>query len=236
MCGRFTLRTPLKEVADAFDLEPEAFQRADGWHKRYNIAPSQDVAAVRRHVAGGREAAWLRWGLIPPWADDPATGNRMINARSETAATKPAFRDAFRHRRCLVAADGFYEWKRGAKPRQPYYIRLADDRPFALAGLWERWRRGDQVIQSCTILTTEANELVAALHDRMPVLLDPEQYDAWLDPAVQDPAQLEPLLVPYPAQRMTAHPVSALVNSPRHDGPECIAPPAQGKTQSSLFD
>jgi putative SOS response-associated peptidase YedK len=235
MCGRFTLRTPLAEVADAFDLPPQAFERADGWHGRYNIAPSQEVAAVRRHDAGGREAVWLQWGLVPSWADDPALGYRMINARSETADTKPAFRDAFRRRRCLVAADGFYEWKRGTKPKQPYYIRLADDGPFAFAGLWEHWRRGDEVIDSCTILTTEANELVATLHDRMPVILDRQRYDAWLDPAL-DPARAGALLVPYPARQMTVFPVSTVVNSTRHDGPQLIAPAVPGKTQGSLFD
>jgi putative SOS response-associated peptidase YedK len=236
MCGRFTLRTPLKEVAGAFDLEPQAFRRDDGGHERYNIAPSQEIAAVRRHEAGGREAAWLRWGLVPSWADDAAIGNRMINARSETAATKPAFREAFRRRRCLVAADGFYEWKRGAKPKQPYYIRLVEDGPFAFAGLWERWHRGEAVIESCTILTSDANELVASLHDRMPVILDPDDYDAWLDPDVKDTARLTALLAPFPAGRMTAYAVSTAVNSPRHEGPELIAPAARGKTQGSLFD
>jgi putative SOS response-associated peptidase YedK len=236
MCGRFTLRTPLKEVARAFDLPPEAFEGAGGWQMRFNIAPTQQVAAVRRHEAGGREAAWLRWGLVPSWADDPSIGNQMINARSETADTKPAFRDAFRNGRCLVPADGFYEWKRGAKPRQPYYIRLVDDGPFAFAGLWQHWRRGDQVIDSCAILTTDANERVASLHDRMPVILDPDNYDAWLAPNVDDPARLKALLVPYPAERMTLYPVGSSVNSPRHDGPELIAPAARGKSQGSLFD
>jgi putative SOS response-associated peptidase YedK len=236
MCGRFTMRTPLAEVARAFDLPPQAFERPGGWQMRFNIAPSQQVAAVRRHDAGGREAAWLRWGLVPAWADDPAIGHRMINARSETADTKPAFREAFRRRRCLVAADGFYEWKRGAKPKQPYYIRLADDGPFAFAGLWERWRRGDDVIDSCTILTTDANELVATLHDRMPAILDPDQYDAWLDASTDDPRRLKSLLVPYPAARMKVYPVSSAVNSPRHDGAELIAPAVPGKTQGSLFD
>jgi putative SOS response-associated peptidase YedK len=234
MCGRFTLRTPLAEVAQAFDLPADAF---NGQRQlRFNIAPSQEVAVVRHHAAGGREAAWLRWGLVPSWADDLAIGNRMINARSETADTKPAFREAFEKRRCLVAADGFYEWKRGTKPKQPYYIRLVDDGPFAFAGLWERWRRGDEAVESCTILTTDANELVAALHDRMPVILHPDQYDEWLDPRPSDKGRLKSLLVPYPAERMAFHAVSTTVNSPRHEGPECIAPAAPGKVQGSLFD
>ncbi len=169
MCGRFTLRTPIKDVAEVFDLDPEAIDDFGDWPSRYNIAPSQNVAAVRydeqRHK---RQLVPLQWGLIPSWADDPAIGNRMINARSETAATKPAFRQAFRRRRCLIVADGFYEWKQGAKPKQPYYIRLAEDRPFAFAGLWESWHRGELAIQSCTILTTEANELFARCTSECP--------------------------------------------------------------------
>jgi putative SOS response-associated peptidase YedK len=237
MCGRFTLRTPERDVAEAFDLAPQSLERAGPWRARFNIAPSQEVAAVRHDAADrARELAWLHWGLVPAWADDPAVGYRMINARSETAATRPAFREAFRRRRCLVVGDGFYEWKRGAKPKQPYYIRLEQDRPFAFAGLWERWHKGDAAIESCTILTTRANELIAPLHDRMPVILDPKHYDAWLDPQVDDPARLKLLLGPYPAERMTAFPVSMLVNSPRHDTAECIEPVVPGKVQGSLFD
>jgi putative SOS response-associated peptidase YedK len=224
-------------VADAFDLAPQALERAGGWRPRYNIAPSQEVAAVRHDEAGNeRQAAWLQWGLVPPWALDPAVGYRMINARGETVATKPAFREAFRRRRCLLVADGFYEWQRGTKPKQPYYIRLNKDRPFAFAGLWQRWHKGERVIESCTIITTEANELVAALHDRMPVILKEQDYDAWLDPHVDDAGRLKSLLSPYPAGQMTAYPVSTAVNSPRHDGPDCIEPAAGGKVQGSLFD
>jgi putative SOS response-associated peptidase YedK len=237
MCGRFTLRTPMNEVARAFDLSPGTLERGGGWRPRFNIAPSQEIAAIRRDAEGGaRRMAWLQWGLIPPGADAPTTGYRMINARAESVATRRAFRDAFRRRRCLVPADGFYEWKRGAKPKQPYYIRLAEDRPFAFAGLWERWHRGDVEIQSCTIITTEANELVAQLHDRMPVILDPHDYDAWLDPGNEDGRRLEPLLAAYPAERMTVYPVSLAVNNPRHDGPACIEKLAPGKVQGSLFD
>ncbi|MEX0679433.1 MAG: SOS response-associated peptidase [Pirellulales bacterium] len=237
MCGRFTLRTPMKEVAEAFDVAPQSLERAGHWRPRFNIAPSQEVAAIRDDEAdNARHVAWLQWGLIPSWADDPAVGYRMINARSETAATRPAFRDAFRRRRCLIPADGFYEWKRGAKPKQPYYIRLEEDRPFAFAGLWERWHKGEVAIQSCTILTTEANELVKSLHDRMPVILDARDFDAWLDPRAEDSKRLAPLLAPYPAQRMTAYPVSMAVNSPRNDRAECIERTAPGKVQGSLFD
>ncbi len=235
MCGRFTLRTPLKDVAAAFGVDPATVQR-ELWPARYNIAPTQDVAAVRQSSAGERELARLHWGLIPPWADDPSIGNRMINARGETIATRPAYREAFRHRRCLVIADGFFEWKRGAKPKQPFYIRRPDERPLAFAGLWERWQKGELAIESCTIVTTAANALVEPLHDRMPVILDPRDYARWLDPGASEPDRLRSLLVPCPAEALTMYPVGRLVNSPRDDTPACIAPQAAGKTQGRLFD
>jgi putative SOS response-associated peptidase YedK len=222
MCGRFTLRTSGKAVADFFGLSeiPEL-------PARFNIAPTQPVPAVRvSQDDGGRELALLRWGLIPGWAADPIIGNRMINARADTVATKPAYRQAFRQRRCLIVADGFYEWKKLNGKKQPYYIRLQDDRPFAFAGLWERWNRGDAPIDSCTILTTDANELVGSIHDRMPVILNPADYDLWLDPGVQDAKRLEPLLGPYTGEAMMAWPVSTLVNNPKADEPRCIEPMA----------
>ena len=237
MCGRFTLRTPLKDVVELFDLAPTELDGATSTSARYNIAPSQAVAAVRFDAQrNARTLAWLQWGLIPSWADDPAIGSRMINARGETVATKPAFRDAFRHRRCLLPADGFFEWQRRDGSKLPYYIRLKDDRPFAFAGLWEHWQHGQLAIDSCTIITTDANELLRPLHDRMPVILDSAHFARWLDPEVQDRGLLAPLLTSYPAARLTAYPVDRIVNSPRFDSPECIAPAAPGKTQGSLFD
>jgi putative SOS response-associated peptidase YedK len=196
----------------------------------YNIAPTQQVFAVRASQTGEREPALLRWGLIPSWADDPAIGNRMINARSETAAEKPAFRHAFRKKRCLIAADGFYEWKAvaGKKQKQPYYIRMEDAKPFAFAGLWESWNKGEKPIESCTILTTDANDLMKPLHDRMPVILDPKDFGAWLDPATHEREKLEPLLVPYRGEGLTTVPVSTLVNSPRNNDPRCIEPIVAG--------
>ena len=215
---------------------------------RFNIAPSQPVPVVRlapgkgdshllperpegcsaQKVAvtfSGRELVWLRWGLIPSWAQDPTIGNRLINARAETVAEKPAFRAALRRRRCLVAADGFYEWQRTGKRKQPYFIRLRDDRPFAFAGLWESWEGPDfSQIESCTLLTTEANELMRPIHDRMPVILLAQHYQQWLDTTVQEPAQLLPLFRPYPAGEMTAESVSTFVNSPGNEGPKCIEP------------
>ncbi len=236
MCGRFTLRTPLKQVADAFDLEPTLLADGVEWPARFNIAPTQDVAVVKQRGNEGRELSWLHWGLIPAWAEDPAIGNRMINARSETLATKPAYRDAFRRRRCLVVADGFYEWKQQSRPKQPYHIHLADDGPFAFAGLWAHWQRGDLVIESCTIVTTAANELLRPLHERMPVILDRADYARWLDPQCQDREPLEALLTAYPADRMALRAVSTAVNSTRHDSPQCLAPAAGVTTQGTLFD
>jgi putative SOS response-associated peptidase YedK len=195
---------------------------------RFNIAPSQPVAVIR--LAGEtadspRELCWFRWGLIPSWAKDPAIGNRMINARAETVADKPAYRQAFRRRRCLVAADGFYEWQRTGKRKQPYFIHMHDDRPFGFAGLWETWEGPDRTeVQSCTLLTTEANDLVRPIHDRMPVILSEDDYQQWLDPSVQKPELLIPLLRPHPSEPMGAYAVSTLVNNPGHEDPQCVEP------------
>jgi putative SOS response-associated peptidase YedK len=218
MCGRFTLRSSGEAVADTFDLAevPDLLPR-------FNIAPSQPVAVVRQEPgAEGRELAFLRWGLIPAWADDPAIGNRHINARSETAATKPFFRSAFRSRRCLVIADGFYEWQKASRRKQPYFVGLKRDLPFGLAGLWERWDKDGEPVESCTILTTEANELMRPIHERMPVIVPPKKYDLWLDPRCEDTRKLARLLRPYPPKTMRAYRVSALVNNSRNDVPQCV--------------
>jgi putative SOS response-associated peptidase YedK len=223
MCGRFTLRAPAGVVAEQFalfELPPFA--------PRFNITPSQPVLVVRlapEQPEPRRESVWLRWGLIPGWAKDPAIGNRMINARAETVAEKPAFRAALARRRCLVVADGFYEWQRTGKRKQPYFLRMHDDRVFAFAGLWDHWEGPDgSAVQSCTLLTTEPNELIRPIHDRMPVILAGEDYPVWLDPAPGQPERLVPLLRPYPSGEMTAEPVGTLVNNPARDGPECIEP------------
>ena len=231
MCGRFTLRTPAYRIAEAIGVEVRANLQA-----RYNIAPSQDVAAVRRAGGdGGRELVMLRWGLVPYWAKDPSIGGRMINARAETVAGKPAFRAAFRRRRCLVAADGFYEWqKRDGGAKQPYHIRLASDEPFAIAGLWERWRapesgnHGGEALETCTLITTAANRALAPIHHRMPVILPPAAHDAWLDPQPPSADALMALLAPYPADAMTAQAVGRHVNNARNDDPACIAPAGDG--------
>jgi putative SOS response-associated peptidase YedK len=218
MCGRFTLRTKREDLAKLFDaVIPEI-------PPRYNIAPTQEVAAVRA-AGAGRELVNLRWGLIPSWAKDQKIGYRLINARADGVADKPSFRSAFKSRRCLVAADGFYEWQKTAtKQKQPYYITLRDGGPFAFAGLWERWHGGDGDIQSCTIVTTDANELMRPLHDRMPVILDAKDYAMWLDPTPRPKEELLSLLKPFPSDAMQAVPVSTTVNNPKNQGPQCIAP------------
>jgi putative SOS response-associated peptidase YedK len=225
MCGRFTLRAPASTVAEQFGLLD-----AEPLNPRFNIAPTQAVAAVRLATEGdepARQLVWLKWGLVPSWAKDAKIGNSLINARAESVADKPAFRAAFRRRRCLVAADGFYEWRRTGGKKQPYFIRLAEDRPFAFAGLWESWEGPEHsALDTCTLITTDANELMRPIHDRMPVILSPEHYARWLDPALQKPEHLQPLLRPYPSDAMLAYPVSSHVNNPRNEDAGCIAPAA----------
>ncbi len=221
MCGRFTLTDPDVDLAVQFNL-PEV----PDVHPRYNIAPTQPVAAVRLNTGSGqRELVMLRWGLIPSWAQDPEIGARMINARAETAAEKPAFRAAFRRRRCLVLADGFYEWQKQDGPKQPIYIALRDRKAFGFAGLWEFWKDAEgKSIETCTLLTTEPNDLIRNFHNRMPVILSPEYYEPWLDPEVDDVDVLQPMLKAYPAEEMEAYPISRWVNNPDNEGPRCIEP------------
>ncbi|MGE3803253.1 MAG: SOS response-associated peptidase [Gemmataceae bacterium] len=219
MCGRYTMRAPAAKIAEHFEVDPLPLLEP-----RFNIAPTQQVAAVRlKHAQPGRELVRLRWGLVPSWADDLKIGYKLINARAESAATKPAFRSAFKQRRCLIAADGFYEWQKlDAKHKQPFFIHLKSDDPFAFAGLWEHWTAADgEIVESCSILTTEANEVMQPLHDRMPVILPPAEYEAWLNPAAKPPA-LQELLRPYSKNDLTAHPVSTLVNNARNENPRCV--------------
>ena len=226
MCGRFTLRTPLTVLIEHYDLDARGDRQLPLFEARYNIAPTQDVLAIRADATtGARTASMLRWGLIPSWADDPEIGARMINARSETAAEKPSFRSAFRRRRCLIAADGFYEWKRENGGKQPYYFHMQEGRPFAFAGLWESWDKGGGALRSCAILTTRANSVLDGIHDRMPVILPSGAYDLWLDPDA-DREQLADLLIPYPGDDLETYPVSRYVNSPRNNDERCIEPAA----------
>lgn len=227
MCGRFTLRTPINVLAEQFAILGIPSTMGP-MVSRFNIAPTQPVAIVRLATDGERpqrELAFVRWGLIPGWAKDPSVGARMINARAETVAEKPSFRAAFGRRRCLVLADGFYEWRRTGRAKQPYFIHLADHRPFALAGLWESWEGADHSsIESCTILTTQPNDLLRPIHDRMPVILSPESYDLWLDTSAAVSPALFDALRPYPAEAMVAYPVGTHVNSPSHEDPRCVEP------------
>lgn len=220
MCGRFSQSQSAETIAQVFQVAVPRLA------PRYNIAPTQPVATVLQNPEHqDRQFKMLHWGLIPSWAKDPRMGVRLINARAETVAEKPSFRSAFRHRRCLVLADGFYEWQQqeNQKQKQPYYFRLQDGCPFAFAGLWERWQPADgEAIESCTLLTTEANELMRPIHNRMPVILDPKNYDLWLNPEMKQWESLEALLCPYPTEEMTAYPVSKVVNKPVNDSAECI--------------
>ena len=217
MCGRYSLTADLGELARRFEFDGdwEAFER------RYNIAPTQEVLTV----VGGerRRAGFMRWGLIPHWAKDPKIGSRMINARAETVAEKPAFRDALR-RRCLVLADSFYEWHRSGGARRPMRVAMRSGEPFAFAGLWSVWTdpEGNR-IPSCAIITTAGNDLLRPIHDRMPVILPREMEEPWLDAGIDDPGALGNVLTPYPDDAMGVYEVSTLVNSAAHDGPEVIA-------------
>ncbi len=222
MCGRFSLSANLTTIAQRFGVRTATAESA-AWTPSYNIPPTKTVVVVGDD--GARYLTEMRWGLIPSWAKDPTIGNRMINARAETLAVKPAFRAAIRKRRCLVVADGFYEWQKQGRGKQPVYIVLKSRGPFGFAGLWDTWTSPDgEEMKTCTIITTEANELLKPVHDRMPVILSREAEPIWLDPTIQDPAHLLSLLKPYPAEEMEFYPVSRAVNSPKNDSLDCILP------------
>lgn len=213
MCGRYTLRVP---ASDLVRLLPNV--EWPNLTPRYNIAPTQLVLAVRQKESGADyEAAQLRWGLIPSWADDLKIGHRLINARSEEAATKPSFRAAFKKRRCLLLADGFYEWETIGKTKIPHHFHLRDQSPFAMAGLWEYWKKDEQEIESCTILTTSANKLLEKFHNRMPVILQPNQFATWLNPTPQDPAILQEMMQPFDADRMAELRANPTINKASAD-------------------
>ena len=220
MCGRFTRTENMQHLAELLGLPiPPPLT------PRYNIAPSQLVACVRRNPeTTKREWVELQWGLVPSWAKDPSIGHKLINARGERVAEKPSFRHAFKLQRCLVLADGFYEWKREGKTKQPYYIRFKDHRPFAFAGLWERWEKKDLAIESCSLITIGPNAVMEPIHHRMPVILATTQYAEWLDASLHETERLNTLLRPFPPEEMEAYPVSLMVNNPRNDQPECVMP------------
>lgn len=222
MCGRYRLSRRKQIIAEHFD----SASGEEDWSPRYNVAPTQPVPIIRQHPKEPRrELSLVRWGLIPWWAKDASGAARMINARSETAATLPAFRDALQSRRCIVPADGFYEWLRAGKTKQPYCFEVSDGELFAFAGLWERWKDAHgNVLKTCAILTTTPNSVTSAVHDRIPVILSPDAYDVWLDPGMSDVRAASELLKPYDARLMRSYPVSARVNSVANDDAECAAP------------
>ncbi|MEP6900995.1 MAG: SOS response-associated peptidase [Actinomycetota bacterium] len=221
MCGRFTSKAKPEQIEKEFKvgkLNPKLFE------PRFNIAPTQIINAILE-TGGERIVSGLKWGLIPAWAKDDSIGSKMINARAETLAEKPSFKNAFRSRRCIIPASGFYEWSKTSKgPKQPFYFYLKDKDVFGFAGLWEKWldKEAGELIETCTIITTEANKVLEPVHDRMPVILKPKDYDQWLDEKEKDTERLQNLLVPYSASEMASHAVSRAVNSPTSDSPELI--------------
>lgn len=223
MCGRITLQTTTGALAALFDdLKFPTFK------PRYNICPTQPVCCVRLDDSGNQEVAELRWGLVPFWAKDLKIGAKMINARAETVATKPAFRSAFKKRRCLVVADGFFEWKKEGKTKQPFYISRFDSQPFIMAGLWESWSDKENAesdpIETCSVITTTANSIMEPLHHRMPVILEQQNFDFWLDHNFSDRERLESLLVPFEPDELRTYPVDTIVNKAGNDVPQCIEP------------
>jgi putative SOS response-associated peptidase YedK len=233
MCGRYRLSRRKQIIEGHFDSVPWE----DNWKPRYNIAPTQPVPVIRQNPKQPvRQLSLMKWGLIPNWAKDPSIATGTINAKSETAATKPAFRDPLKSRRCLIPADGFYEWARTGKSKQPFCFEVDNGRLFAFAGLWERWRDpSGQWVKSCSILTTTPNAVTSAVHDRMPVILAPDSYDLWLGPGMQNVAAISELLKPYDARLMRSYPISSRINHVANDDEECSRPVEVVEAQNRLF-
>jgi putative SOS response-associated peptidase YedK len=218
MCGRFVCDIPPEILSELFSISTPA-----DTPRSFNSAPSSRILAVRCQ-ASKNELVLLRWGLIPAWAKDASPAKAMINARSETASEKPFFRNAFRNRRCIIPVNGFFEWNRADSSKQPYYIRMISNRVMGLAGLWERWTSPEgETLESCAILTISANSLIRTIHDRMPVIIPPEDYSRWLDRFITDPVSVQQLCVSYPADELEIFPVSSFVNNPRNNSAECIS-------------
>lgn len=231
MCGRYRLSRRKQLVEEYFESASEE----EDWSPRYNIAPTQSVATVRQSGAD-RVLSSMRWGLVPSWAGDASIGNRLINGRSETVLQKAAFRDSFRMRRCLIPADGFYEWKKSGKERQPFHFSMKDGALFAFAGLWDRWKSSTgEMLESCSILTTAANDLLEGIHDRMPVILPPRHYRTWLTAPSVEAERLADLLVPFDPSFMSRYPVSSLVNKPQNEGPECAVEAPVREVQAQFW-
>jgi putative SOS response-associated peptidase YedK len=232
MCGRYRLSRRKQLVEEYFDTTGE-----DDWSPRYNITPTQPIPVIRQHPKEPvRQLSLMKWGLIPSWAKDASGAAGMINARSETAGIKPAFRDALRLRRCLIPADGFYEWKRDGKTKQPFCFEVNDGMLFAFAGVWDRWKDPNcNWLKTCSILTTTPNAVTSAIHDRMPVILDPDNYDLWLDPGMTKVEAVSDLLKPCDARLMRCYPVSTRINHVANDDPECSSPVEIAQIQNRLF-
>jgi len=232
MCGRYRLSRRKQLVEEYFDCGGD-----EDWIPRYNVAPTQPVPIIRQNPKEPRRELWLaRWGLIPWWAKDSSGSAGMINARSETAATKPAFRDALKLRRCLIPANGFYEWQKAGKSKQPYCFEVNEGTLFAFAGIWDRWRdAGGNTVDTCSILTTSPNAVTSPVHDRMPVILDPDSYDLWLDPGMHDVRVVSDMLKPFDARLMRAYPVSSRVNHVANDDEACSTPVELIESQKCLF-
>jgi putative SOS response-associated peptidase YedK len=233
MCGRYRLSRRKQLIEEYFDTSPWD----DDWSPRYNIAPTQPIPVIRQHAKEPvRQIATMRWGLIPNWAKDVSVATGTINVRSESAATKPAFRDPLKFRRCLIPADGFYEWKKSGSSKQPYCFEVKDGELFAFAGLWDGWKDpSGNWMKTCSILTTTPNAATSAVHDRMPVILDPGSYDLWLDPGMNDVGEVSELLKPYDARVMRCYPVSSRVNHVGNDDEECSRRIELSETQNPLF-
>lgn len=233
MCGRYRLSRRKQIIEEYFDSAPWE----DDWVPRFNIAPTQPVPVIRQHPREPvRQLSLMKWGLIPNWAKDPSIASNTINAKSETVTIKPAFRDPIRFRRCLIPADGFYEWRRTATSKQPFCFEVNDSELFAFAGLWDGWNDSNgKWVKTCSILTTTPNSVTSAVHDRMPVILNPESYDLWLNPGMQDVAAVSELLKPYDARLMRSYPVSARINHVVNDDEECCRPVEIAEVQNRLF-
>jgi putative SOS response-associated peptidase YedK len=233
MCGRYRL-SRRKQIVDEYFASDSGEQE---WSPRYNIAPTQPVPIIRQHPKEPiRELSLVRWGLIPSWAKDPSVAATMINARSETASAKPAFRDALQSRRCLIPADAFYEWQKTVKAKQPYCFEVDEGKLFAFAGIWDRWKDASgTTVETCSILTTTPNPVTSAVHDRMPVILDPDSYDLWLDPGMRDVSMASELLKPYNARLMRCYPISTRINHVANDDEACSTPVELAQTQARLF-
>ena len=232
MCGRYRLSRRKQIIEEHF-----ASVSGEDWSPRYNVAPTQSVPVIRQNPKEPvRELSLVRWGLIPSWAKDSSIAAKMINARSETAGTKPAFRDALKFRRCLIPADGFYEWARTGKGKQPYCFEVNEGELFAFAGIWDRWKDASgKPVETCSILTTTANAVTSAVHDRMPVILDPDSYDLWLDSGMRDVTAATELLKPYDARLMRCYPISTRINRVANDEEECSTPVELAQIQNRLF-